>query len=319
MSNVWQELGVRTDLAMEANELLRGATGREVPGVTEEKQTFPLGQITTVTITSPVGEQIMGKARGTYVTLEALVLRENNRQAHQEVAAALAGILQRMLAGLGLGPDGSVLLVGLGNWEATPDALGPRVMEKVLVTRHLHQYAPQELRGGLRPVSALAPGVLGITGIETADIIRGVVEKTHPDLVIAVDALAAGSLHRIITTIQVADTGISPGSGVGNNRHGITRESMGVPVVAIGMPTVVPAAVILQAGFSSLQQQVPGLHPQAMEQTARSVLEPFGGSLTVTPKEIDDLIENAARVIASALNTALHPAVPLQEMAMYLQ
>ena len=173
----------------------------------------------------------MGKPRA-YITIEAPALRDNNREAQQEVAEVLAEKLKSLF---NLPENANILLVGLGNWNATPDALGPKVINQSMVTRHLYKYAPEELQGGLRSVSALAPGVLGITGIETAEIIKGVVEKIKPELIIVVDSLAAGSVERIATTIrsQYRD---QPGSGIGNKRSGINLETMGVPVIAVGIP-----------------------------------------------------------------------------------
>lgn len=318
-----QQLGVNLDLALEAHELLRGKAQRELPGVREDKESFAHGTVTTVTILNEVGEKLMGRARGTYITIETPPLRENNRLAHAGISNVLAAKLNGLIDNLQIGPDAPVLVIGLGNWEATPDALGPRVIEHCLVTRHLHEYAPEELQGGLRPVAALAPGVLGLTGIETAEIARGVTQRIHPSLIIVVDALAAQNLDRISTTIQMADTGISPGSGVGNQRVGITRESMGIPVIAIGVPTVVHAAVIVFEAMQQIINTLPQLGqqfaPQMMQDIARGVLAPFGGDLTVTPKEIDDLIQNTARVLAAGINQGLHPSVTPDSFATYLQ
>jgi len=267
----------------------------------------------------------MGKPVGTYVTIDAPEIRQNNKQIHNEIAEILAKQLGNILK---IGPEDNVLIVGLGNWNATPDALGPRVVNYTLVTRHLKKYAPQDLSGSLRSVSALAPGVLGITGIETAEIIRGVVEKSKPDLVIAIDALAAQSSDRIATSIQLADTGISPGSGLGNQRMAINKQSMGVPVIAIGVPTVVNAAVIARGALDQFLEQLasnPGiganvkdLNPLVLEQIVKSVLGPYSTNLMVTPKEIDDLIEAISKIIAGGVSIALHPAVDPEEFHMYL-
>ncbi|MHB1125999.1 MAG: GPR endopeptidase [Bacillota bacterium] len=322
-SDFYQQWGITLDLAIEAHELLRGDTRQEVPGVSEEKETFPNANVTTVTILNEIGERFMGKARGTYITIEAPAIRENNPVVHQEVSTVLGTKLRNMLTSLNMTPQSTVLLVGLGNWEATPDALGPRVVDLSLVTRHLYRYAPQEIQSGLRPVCALAPGVLGITGIETAEIIRGVVDRIRPNLIIAIDALAARRVERISTTIQLADTGINPGSGVGNNRTGISLETMGIPVIAIGVPTVVSAAVIAFEAFGQLLEQNPALNQQINQNTLEgiitNILQPFGGNLTVTPKEIDDLIHNIARIITNGINHGLHQAITPEQMNAYLQ
>ncbi|RJX17838.1 MAG: GPR endopeptidase [Desulforudis sp.] len=312
-----QTLGVRTDLALEAHDALRAQTGQEIPGVIVDRQNFAHGLVTTVEIVDEYGEAVMGRPKGKYITIEASVIRENNRQAHGEVvkvfAQALTGLFQ-------LPEQANVLVVGLGNWNATPDALGPRVVKHTLVTRHLYQYAPEEVQEGMRSVSALAPGVLGITGIETAEIIRGVVESIKPELVIAVDALAAGSVERIASSIQLCDTGISPGSGIGNKRRGITEEEIGVPVISVGVPTVVHAALIAGDAINKLYESYNRTPPdqQTLDQIIGQLLQPFGGHLMVTPKEIDELIQNCARIIAGGISSALHPGVPAEEYSTYL-
>lgn len=321
----YQRFNVNIDMAVEAHDIVRGQTGQEIPGVAMDKQSFEHAQVTIIRVLEPSAEQTMGKPVGNYITIDAPEIRQNNKQVHNEIAEVLAKQLSSLLK---IGPDASVLIVGLGNWNATPDALGPRVVNHTLVTRHLKKYAPQDLSGGLRSVSALAPGVLGITGIETAEIIKGVVEKTQPDLIIAVDALATQSTDRIGTSIQLADTGISPGSGIGNQRMGINQQTMGVPVIAIGVPTVVNAAVIAQSVIDQFMQQlsanpmtnqvVRSLNPISMDQVVKSVLGPYSTNLMVTPKEIDDLIGFVGKIIAGGVSIALHPSVDPEEFHMYL-
>ena len=209
------------------------------------------------------------------------------------------------------------------------DSLGPKVVGLSMATRHLFQYAPEELRQGLRPVAVLAPGVLGITGIETAEIIKGTVEHVRPDVIICIDALAAGSVERINSSIQISTTGISPGSGIGNKRMGINQETMGVPVVAVGVPTVVQAGIIAHQAMEQLfrhLQTTPALQdiymrlqPISVNQMISNVLQPFGGQLMVTPKEIDEQISNTAKVLAMSLALALHPGMPPHEVEHYLQ
>jgi spore protease len=215
--------------------------------------------------------------------------------------------------------------VGLGNWNATPDALGPRVVENLLVTRHLGKQVPANLAGSLRPVAAIAPGVLGLTGIETGDVIRGIVDRIRPDAVIAVDALATRSIDRILRTVQIADTGIRPGSGVGNRRAGIDRDTLGVPVVAVGVPTVVSAATIAGDAIELLAQRLEEASPSAADalrdllgddrhDVISEVLAPAVGDLMVTPKEIDILIDDMARIVSAGINAALHPQVAAQDL-----
>ncbi len=302
--------GIILDLAVEAHDLLRGATKKEIAGVKEHKEELPNAIITTIEIFNKNGEQIMGKPQGIYITIDAPVLRSEDPPIHEEIAAAIAGKLSQLLQVLKVNPTDPVLVVGLGNWEATPDSLGPKVVNQFTVTRHLLKYIPDDLPPGTRPVSALAPGVLGTTGIETAEIIRGVVEKTQPRVIIAIDALAAGDLERVGSSIQITNTGINPGSGIGNQRISINQSTMGVPVIAIGIPTVVHAGIIIYETLNQLQQAFPQANLQSSKPLAqhlsKNVLSPFGGNLTVTPKEIDDLVHNLAWVIGNALNKALH-------------
>lgn len=323
--NFYQTFGINVDLALEDHEIVRGELGREIPGVILDREKYEHASVTIVNIKEESAEQTMGKPRGNYITIEAPALRENDRLAQQEVAEILA----KKIASLFNLPEGAnVLVVGLGNWNATPDALGPRVVGRTMVTRHLYNYAPEEICGGMRSVSALAPGVLGITGIETAEIIKGVVEKTRPELIIVVDALAAGSVERIATTIQIADTGISPGSGIGSQRAGINKESMGVPVIAIGIPTVVHAAVIARNTVDQviekfkntpvLDQTCKHMRPDFIEGVIQEVLAPFAGNLMVTPKEIDTLIQNTAKVVAGGISMALHPSITAEDYTLYL-
>lgn len=320
---LYRSFGVNLDLALEAREIVRGETGQEIPGVRVDRENYEQAEVTIVNIVEKYAEAIMGKPMGTYITIEAPVLRENQPAAHHQVGEILARQLEGFVSHL---PEyANILLVGLGNWRATPDALGPKVIEMSLVTRHLFNYAPQELKGGMRSVSALAPGVLGLTGIETTEIIKGVVEKIRPELIIVIDSLAARSVTRICTTIQIADTGISPGSGIGNRRAGINRESMGVPVIAIGVPTVVHVAVIGQDTINYYLEQLKAipnlqksLNPNLVQQAINRVLEPFGGNLTVTPKEIDSLLESMAKVIAGGISLALHPGLTPDDYSYYL-
>lgn len=321
----YKAFGIHVDLAVEAHDIVRGETGREIPGVIVDREKYENASVTIVKVVEESAEQLMGKPRGNYITIDAPALRDNNRQAQQEVAEILA---QKLTSLFNLPENANILLVGLGNWHATPDALGPRVVDHSMVTRHLYKYAPEELRGGMRSVSAIAPGVLGITGIETAEIIKGVVEKIQPELIIVVDSLAAGSVDRIATTIQIADTGISPGSGIGNKRAGINKDSMGVPVIAIGIPTVVHAAVIAQVTVEQFLEQLKtspmlyqiykNLRPDFTQQVINEVLQPFAGNLMVTPKEIDALILNTSKIIAGGISMALHPSIGPEEYNMYL-
>jgi len=258
--------------------------------------------------------------------MDAPAIKENSYTEHKQIAETLAAHMSKLFQ---FKEDASILIVGLGNWQATPDALGPKVVEKVLVTRHLFYYTPDEMKGKMRKVSAISPGVLGLTGIETAEVIRGLTQHVKPDYVIAIDALAAGALERIGTSIQLADTGINPGSGIGNHRKGLNEETLGCKVIAIGVPTVVNAAVIAHKTIEELFGQMESepafakLYNEENEQTFMEVmnkaLSPFKDTLMVTPKEVDNLIDRSSKIIASALNMSIHPGISIDNHETYLQ
>ncbi|MGI6096870.1 MAG: GPR endopeptidase [Dethiobacteria bacterium] len=323
---------IRTDLAVEAHDVLtREVPDQQIPGVERETEVVDEGiTVTRMKITSPEGARSMGKAQGRYITIEAPGLRQKDTLLQEKVSQVLARELRTMLS---LGEKTTTLVVGLGNWNVTPDALGPRVTEDTFVTRHIMQLQPEALGEGFRPVCALAPGVLGITGIETSEIIQGIVEKIKPDLLIVIDALAAHRVSRLHTTVQISDSGINPGSGVGNRRLGINAETMGIPVIALGVPTVVDASTIVgdaleELGEAFRQQGGAGISlAQILERMDRNeklelikeVLEPYsGGRLIVTPKEIDTLIEDISLVISGGINAALHPKVEAKDAGKYL-
>lgn len=303
---------LHTDLALEARDLVRGATGREISGVSEEQQTFPHGSVTIIKIMDENAEKVMGKPRGTYITIEAPELKFKSPDVQQSVADILAQHLRNLLKLTG---QETILVIGLGNWQATPDALGPSVVQNTLITRHLFKHMPDAVEN-YQSVCALAPGVLGITGIETAEIIRGVAEKVQPHVIIAIDALAAANISRLGTTIQIGDNGITPGSGVNNKRAEISHQTMGVPVIAIGVPTVVNAALIakiaLETYFTKFSRGKH--HPVFIQETITDVLKPFQGSLIVTPREIDDLIQNAGQTINRGITLAVHHRIPKDEL-----
>jgi len=314
----------RTDLALEAHEMNSGHGA--VPGVDVTEETTADAVITRVNIHSEAGERVMGKPCGNYITIEARSLRERNRALQERVAALFAAELCRLM------PEReqlSILVVGLGNWNATPDALGPQVVSNLLITRHLNQNVPADVRGGLRSVCAVAPGVLGLTGIETGEIIMGIVAQIQPDIVIAVDALAARHVDRIFTTIQISDTGINPGSGVGHKRVGINQETLSVPVLAVGVPTVVHAVTIASNTVELLVKQlrrqkqafyeiIAEMEEQDQQRLINEVLTPAVGSMMVTPKEIDVYIEDFAKIVAGGMNIAFHPGIDSDQAFSYL-
>lgn len=313
-----------SDLALEATEAMRGDAHVEIPGVAMTEESFEAAKVTRVKVLNQMGADSMGKPPGSYITIEATGLRQRDRKLQQAVGKVL---VDELAALMNLGPTDQILVVGLGNWNATPDALGPRVTQKLLVTRHLGDYVSPDLRQGLRPVAALSPGVLGLTGIETAEIIKGVVEHVKPTLVIAIDALAAKNVERVGTTIQIADTGISPGGGIGNKRKGLNQEFLGVPVIAIGVPTVVYAGSIVNDAVDLILQHMqsegktfPGMFmsPDVRRGLIGDIVRPAIGALVVTPKEVDEMIDDMAVVISGSLNAVLHTSVSAQELMNYI-
>ncbi|TXC90009.1 GPR endopeptidase [Metabacillus litoralis] len=244
---------VRTDLAVEARAMALEqqitASGTEavdqshISGVVIKEWDEEGISISSIDIDDE-GANVVGKKPGKYLTLEVQGIRQKDTELQEKVIEVFSKQFNHFLSNLGISKDASCLVVGLGNWNVTPDALGPLAVENLLITRHLFKLQPENVQEGFRPVSALAPGVMGITGIETSDIISGVIEQSKPDFVIAIDALAARSIERVNTTIQISDTGIHPGSGVGNKRKALSKETYGIPVIAIGIPTVVDAVSI---------------------------------------------------------------------------
>ena len=293
---------IRTDLAMEAREL-----HPSLSGVTEESEEHEGVAVTRIALTTDDVAARLEKRKGRYVTLDAPELSARPLDLFERVSRALSNELSRLMEGLGTCEN--VLVVGLGNRAITPDSLGPRVVESIYVTRHIKQYMPDALPGPVRAVSAVAPGVLGVTGVETMEIVRGVVEHCKPDLVIAVDALASRRAARISTTVQLTDAGISPGAGVGNNRTGLDRETLGVPVIAIGVPLVVFATTISQDTISLIADET-GLHndEERLKELAAKVIAEHIGELIVTPKEIDSIVADMTRIVADGINMALFGA-----------
>lgn len=324
---------VRTDLALEERESFPG-DGGEISGVSlrewhEEKSCVKL---TEVKILDERGKRAMGKPCGTYLTLEADQLAEKDEDYHAEVSEELAKHIRKLIDQLmkkEMREDGGVsgdprklkiLAVGLGNSFVTPDALGPKVISHLEMTRHLNQqYGEDFCRKRELPVlSGIVPGVMAQTGMETAEILKGVIHETRPDLLIVIDALAARSIRRLGTTIQLTDTGIHPGSGVGNHRHRLTRDSLGVPVLAIGVPTVVGAAAIVHDTVNTMIQALAGsmatkgmgefirdMAPDEQYDLIRELLEPEFGRLYVTPPNIDEMVGQLSFTISEGIHQAV--------------
>lgn len=315
-----QPISVRTDLAVEAHQILASGS-QTVPGVHVSEYEDHGTTVTRVEVEDEQGAKLMNKPIGMYVTIEESKLRHRDKEVDARVSKLL---VQEVVSLLDLKKNTKVLIVGLGNWNATPDALGPKVVERLIVTRHLEQYAPDELDGSLRSLAAIAPGVLGITGIETGEIVAGVVDRIKPDVVVAIDALASRSVNRIATTIQLANTGIHPGSGVGNHRKSLSRDTLGVPVIAIGVPTVVHALTIAKDTLDHIfhtYSDNPSMSQSLRELDENEVIHSIWGEsvsdLMVTPKEIDQLITDLSDMIAAAINAAVHPGIDVENMERY--
>ncbi|MGI5878194.1 MAG: GPR endopeptidase [Christensenellales bacterium] len=311
---------IRTDLALEAREILEDRSASQIPGVEADINRDDRDiTITRVRVTSNAGETALGKPRGIYVTLEAPNLRDRDPVLEERVSYCLARELKPLLPPIDR--NFSALVVGLGNWNITPDALGPRVVSKMMVTRHLLKVIPDQVDERVRPVCALAPGVLGITGIETAEIIQGVVEKVGPTVVFIVDALASRRTDRISTTIQISDTGLNPGSGIGNKRSTLDRNSLGVPVIALGVPMVVYATTIVRDALEILSREAPGSgmpREETLQRMIDQVVAKKLGDLVVTPKEIDTIVDDVARILSMGLNLLIHDGVTIDEINRFL-
>ena len=295
---------VRTDLALEVRENME-ENARECRGVSVEEEYREESElkITKVVIETMNGAKAMGKPVGTYVTLEAPAMILPDEDYHEEISGELARQLKQIIPGL----EGelSVMVVGLGNRDVTADALGPNVVDNLTITRHMmKEYGKAAFdKKKVHMVSGLVPGVMAKTGMESQEIIKGVVEKTKPDVVIVVDALAARSTRRLNRTIQLTNTGIHPGSGVGNHRNAITEEALGVPVIAIGVPTVVDAATIVGDAFDKMMRQA-GEEPLDIQDELMAGLGELY-NMYVTGKYLDYEIKQISHIICDALNSAL--------------
>lgn len=317
MNQIYEHFSLNVDLAVEARDLVRGTTNREISGVEEKVEKMEHVKITTISINDEKAVQTMGRPIGTYITIESPPLKINDPYVKDEIITAMSKTLP-VLLDQKLQPSDTVLLVGLGNWRATADALGPKFIEYSPITRHFHEYAPEALVEGMRPTCGIAPGVLGITGLETFEVINGIVEKVKPSVLIVVDALASQSVDRIGTTIQMSNTGIQPGAGVGNARHALREQDLGIPVIAIGCPTIVNAAIIAsQAIRKYCIDSGVTLNENKSINSIRETLSFFGGSLSVTPKEVDEIIENSARIIAMGVASALFPGISTDQLELY--
>lgn len=307
----------RTDLALERRDIYKKISKlQEIDGVesTDEEVDQNI-KVSRVKITNQNGEKSLGKPIGNYITIDVKKLKIAGEDEIQKSAETLTNELKKIID-LHTGKQDEILIVGLGNIYVTPDALGPKVINEIDVTRHIIKYLPQYLDEGTRPVSAISPGVLGTTGIETVEILKGIVENVKPKMLIVIDALASRSIERINSTIQISDTGIVPGAGVGNTRQEISQQSLGIPVVAIGIPTVVELATLISDGIDifidRLQEKAESneylnkLQRSDKYEEVKEALNVGEYNMIVTPKEIDDLIENMKDIVARGINFAVN-------------
>lgn len=306
----------RTDLALERRDIYQKINRlQHIDGIesTEEEITDNI-KVSRVKITNKNGEQAIGKPIGNYVTIDVKKLKLATDDDIQKTAETLTDELKKILE-IHIDKEGEILIVGLGNIYVTPDALGPKVINEIDVTRHIKKYLPQYLDKETRTISAISPGVLGTTGIETVEILKGIVDNIKPKLLIVIDALASRSIERISSTIQLSDTGIIPGAGVGNTRQEISQTSLGIPVIAIGIPTVVELATLVSDGIDifidSLQEKAKSneylnkLQQDDKYEEVKEALNVGEYNMIVTPKEIDDLIENMKDIVARGINFAV--------------
>lgn len=322
-------INVRTDLAVEAREIYKNIYKKEADGVIVEENQRDDIKITTVDVKTEDGAIKIGKPMGKYITIDIPEFTHYDGEVMDEVASVLSDSLKDIIK---VNVDKSVLVIGLGNWNVTPDALGPKVVEKIMITRHLHEIMPDSIDDSVRPVCALAPGVLGITGIETGEVIKSLVERVKPSMVICIDALASRRLERVNRTIQIGTTGISPGAGVGNKRMEINEKNLGVPVIAIGVPTVVDAATIVNDAMDlvldeMISQSSSGGQFYTMLKSIdknekgymiKSLLNPYVGDLMVTPKEVDVVIDSVSKIISNGLNMALQPNLDMEDINKFM-
>lgn len=312
-------ISLRTDLALEAREIYeQGNDASNIPGVKIDTKELEDCIVTKVEVLDEQGAQIMNKGIGIYTTIESKLMKYDDDESREQVISYLK---DELISILGNDKTKKTLVIGLGNWNITSDALGPKTVSKTLVTRHIFKNYNKDYDDDFTEVSGLSPGVMGITGIETSEIVKAIVEATNPDRVIAIDALASRKMERVNSTIQISTAGISPGGGVGNKRKALNKEYLGVDVIAIGVPTVVDAATltsdVLDLAIDNLIEQskesegfynmLKQLKEDEKYHLIKDSLEPYDKNLIVTPKDIDDTIENLSIIISEGLNRSLHP------------
>lgn len=307
----------RTDLALERRDIYKETNNikGEIDGIiSEEEEVSKTIKVTRVNVINENGAKSIQKPIGTYTTIDVEKMRNITEEEISKISNTMSEELKKLI-NKHVGKTDEILIVGLGNEYSTPDSLGPKVVREVDVTRHIFKYLPQFVEDGDREVSAIAPGVLGTTGIETQEILKGIVDNVKPKLIIAIDSLASKSIDRISSSVQLSDTGIIPGAGVGNKRRELSKETLGVPVIGVGIPTVVELATLVSDGIDifikTLQEKAESndylnkLKENDKYEEVKEALNVGEYNMIVTPKEIDDLIENMKNIVARGINYAI--------------
>ena len=307
----------RTDLALERRDIYKETNNikGEIDGIiSEEEEVSKTIKVTRVNVINENGAKSIQKPIGTYTTIDVEKMRNITEEEISKISNTMSEELKKLI-NKHVGKTDEILIVGLGNEYSTPDSLGPKVIREVDVTRHIFKYLPQFVEDGDREVSAIAPGVLGTTGIETQEILKGIVDNVKPKLIIAIDSLASKSIDRISSSVQLSDTGIIPGAGVGNKRREVSKETLGVPVIGVGIPTVVELATLVSDGIDifikTLQEKAESndylnkLKENDKYEEVKEALNVGEYNMIVTPKEIDDLIENMKNIVARGINYAI--------------
>jgi len=313
---------IQTDLAIETKEMVSSEKDVEIEGVKvviEEKESKNI-KVTRVNIFNEAGSKSMGKPIGNYITIESDLIKENESDMHRKISKIISGELKQLFD---MKKDKKVFVAGLGNWNVTADSLGPKVVSKTIVTRHLYEYMKDEISKTFGCVSAFVPGVMGITGMETSELVKSIVERTSPDLLIVVDSLAARNVGRLNTTIQITDTGIHPGSGVGNARKEINKDTVGVPVIAIGVPTVVNAVTLVSDVVDNVNKVLNdssklSIPEEEKHKIINELLLTDFQKLCVTPKEEDMVIKRLRNIISDSINIYAHHGVDIEDVREYL-
>ena len=304
----------RTDLALERRDIYRKAKNLEdeIPGIKYNVENIGKTKITRVEITSKEGEEALNKKIGNYITIDVNKINNLLEEENQKIVELLSNEIEKIVD-KHIGKSEDILVVGLGNLYSTPDSLGSKVVKKIEITRHIKKYMPQYIDKNARAISAVAPGVLGMTGIETWEFLKGIVDNVKPKLILAIDSLCSRSVNRISKSIQLSDTGIVPGGGVGNARIELTKESLGIPVIALGIPTCVDVATITEDGINlwiDKLEEKENIDTKILEEnnnyeSIKEALLPSDLNFIVTPKEIDELIENMTEIVSVGINNAI--------------